>query len=74
MTLRATAVIEKSEDGYCAYVPQLTGCQSQGDTLDEVMKNIQEAFELYVETIGAEDIRQILSNTVLITMLETDIA
>ena len=54
VTLTATAVIEKSEDGYYAYVPQLAGCLSQGDTLEEVMQNIQEAFELYVETIDKE--------------------
>ncbi len=28
VTLTATAVIEKSEDGYYAYVPQLAGCLS----------------------------------------------
>ncbi len=37
------------------------------------MQNIQEAFELYVETIDNEDIRQILSSKVLITILETEI-
>ncbi len=74
MTLKATVIIEKDENGYYAYVPELKGCQSQGDTLDEVLKNIQEAFELYVETLDEEDIQQVLSTTVLTTTLEAELA
>ncbi len=74
MTLKATVIIEKDENGYYAYVPELEGCQSQGDTLDEVLKNIQEAFELYVETLDEEDIQQVLSTTVLTTTLEAELA
>ena len=74
MTLKATVIIEKDENGYYAYVPELEGCQSQGDTLDEVMRNIQEAFELYVETLDEEEIQQVLSTTVLTTTLEAELA
>lgn len=70
MTLKATAIIEKDEFGYYAYVPELEGCQSQGGTLDEVLKNIQEAFELHVETMDEEEIQQALPTTVLTTTLE----
>jgi hypothetical protein len=31
--------------------PELKGCQSQGLTLEEVMTNIKEAAELYLETL-----------------------
>jgi predicted RNase H-like HicB family nuclease len=61
MSYRLTAVIEKDADGYYAYCPDLKGCQSQGDTLAEVQANIQEAIELYVETLSAGD-RQKLSD------------
>ena len=74
MTLKATVIIEKDEDGYYAYVPELEGCQSQGDTLDEVMQNIQEAFELYVETMDANEVQQVLSSTILTTTLEAAVA
>ncbi|MBF0376101.1 MAG: type II toxin-antitoxin system HicB family antitoxin [Desulfamplus sp.] len=40
-------VIEKDEYGYYAYCPELQGCQSQGDTFEEIMLNIREAVELY---------------------------
>ena len=34
---------------YVATVPALPGCVSQADTRDEVMANIREAAELYIE-------------------------
>ncbi|MDD9953843.1 MAG: type II toxin-antitoxin system HicB family antitoxin [Candidatus Woesearchaeota archaeon] len=43
-------LIEQDEDGgYVGKVPELTGCLSQGDTLDELMANIKEAIELCLE-------------------------
>lgn len=40
-------VIERDEDGkYIGEVPQLRGCYSQGDTLDELMENMREVIEL----------------------------
>ena len=45
-------VIEKGEDGsYSAYVPDLPGCVSCGDTLDEVRAIIQEAVGLHVKSL-----------------------
>ena len=46
-------VIEHDKDGYFAFVPELKGCQTQGDSLDEVMKNIKEAIDLYWSTLRA---------------------
>ncbi len=43
-------VIEKDEDGYfVASIPELPGCHTQAKSLDELMKNIREAAELYLE-------------------------
>jgi len=36
-------VFERSEDGYGAFVPELPGCITVGDTLQETEQNIQEA-------------------------------
>ncbi|MEK6958211.1 MAG: type II toxin-antitoxin system HicB family antitoxin [archaeon] len=45
-------VIEKGMDGYfIAEVPELPGCYSQGKTRKELLKNIKEAIELYLETL-----------------------
>lgn len=40
-----------SEGGYVAFVPALSGCHSQGETLEETEKNIKEAIELYLESL-----------------------
>lgn len=45
---------EQEEGGYTVYVPALPGCISQGDTLEEAIKNIKEAISLYLEE-GPED-------------------
>ena len=37
------------EGGYTIWVPALPGCISEGETVDECMKNIREAIELYLE-------------------------
>ena len=43
-------VIEKDEDGfYVALVPELPGCHTQAKNLDELMKRVNEAIELYLE-------------------------
>lgn len=41
----------QKEGGFTVEVPDLPGCISEGDTLDEAEKNIQEAVELYLETL-----------------------
>lgn len=48
--MRFKVVLEPSEDGgYTVYVPSLPGCISEGETVEETLKNIQEAIELYLE-------------------------
>lgn len=43
-------IIERDEDGYyVGEVPQLQGCYSQGETIDELMTNIKEVIELCLE-------------------------
>jgi len=47
---RFPVIIEKDEDGYFAICPSLQGCYTQGDTLDEIMANIEDAIQLHVES------------------------
>jgi predicted RNase H-like HicB family nuclease len=49
--MRYSVVIEedKLDGGYIAYVPNLKGCYTQADTLDELKINIIEAIELSEE-------------------------
>lgn len=74
MSHQVSVVIERDEDGFFAYCPQLEGCHSQGETLDEIMRNIQEAVSLYLETLSEEETRELLSRTVLTTSIEVKVA
>ena len=54
--MKYRVVIEQDEDGvFVAEVPSLPGCISQGTTRVEVLKNIQEAIEAYVESLKVHD-------------------
>jgi len=45
--------IEQDEDGmFVANVPALPGCLSQGATRREVLANIQEAIQAYIESLN----------------------
>jgi len=67
---KVNVTIEKGEYGYYAYCPELEGCQTQGDSLEEVLSNIKEAIELYLETLSKDEIKTFLSREILTTSLE----
>ncbi len=46
----------EDEGGFSVMVPTLRGCYSQGETLAEAVKNIQESIELYLEDIPSRSI------------------
>lgn len=46
---RFTVVIERDEEGYYAFCPELQGCYAQGDTYEETLANIKDAVRLHVE-------------------------
>ncbi len=46
---------EEVEGGFSVWVPDLPGCASQGETLEEALQNIKEAIELYLEDV-TEDV------------------
>ncbi len=48
-TYRFSVVIEKDEDGYFVFCPELQGCYTQGETYEEALENIKDAIRLHVE-------------------------
>ncbi len=45
------SIYPEDEGGYTALIPDLPGCITQGETLEEVVINIEEARELWIETV-----------------------
>jgi predicted RNase H-like HicB family nuclease len=55
--MRCAVVIEKSETGFGAYVPDLPGCVAVGETLPETEQLIQEAVEFHLEGLREDGVR-----------------
>ena len=47
-TYKLTSIIWREEEGYVSKCPEL-GVASAGDTVEEALKNLREAVELYLE-------------------------
>jgi len=46
---RFLVVIEKAENNYSAYSPDLPGCVAAGSTREEVEHNMHEAIKMHIE-------------------------
>jgi len=62
-------IIEQDKDGYFAYVPELKGCQTQGDSMEEVMKHIKEAIDLYLSTLRPAEVKRLMKKRVYTTSM-----
>ena len=47
--MRYAIVVEKTENNYSAYVPDLPGCVATGQTVEEVENEIRAAIEFHIE-------------------------
>jgi len=47
-TYRFAAIIEKDEDGYYAFCPELQGCYTSGNTFEEARLNLIDAVRLHI--------------------------
>lgn len=53
-SVKFRVLVEQDEDGiFVAEVPALPGCITQGSTRKEALANVQEAMELYIESLEA---------------------
>lgn len=49
--MRYAIVVEKTENNYSAYVPDLPGCVATGQTVEEVESVIRAAIEFHIEEL-----------------------
>lgn len=67
--MRYAVVLEKSANGYGAYVPDMPGCVAVGKTIDETMKLIKEAIKIHIDGLQ-EDGEQIPAPTTVCEYVE----
>jgi predicted RNase H-like HicB family nuclease len=71
---KVSVILEKDSEGYYAYSPDLPGCQSQGDSMEEAVSNIKEAISLYLETLSPEELSKLVSKEIFSTTVEVSVA
>ncbi|MBI4236295.1 MAG: type II toxin-antitoxin system HicB family antitoxin [Chloroflexi bacterium] len=71
-THQLTALIEREGTGYVALCPELD-IASQGDTVEEARRNLQEALELFFETASPAEVQERLHPEVYVTRLEISV-
>lgn len=69
-----SVIIEKDEFGYYAYCPALEGCQTQGDSPEEIEANIKEAINLYLSTLSEDEKREVFSRQLTAIVMEVQVA
>jgi predicted RNase H-like HicB family nuclease len=58
-------IVEDETGGYIGFIPALPGCHTQGESLEELMRNLKEAIELYLETLTDEEKKELLQQRVV---------
>ncbi len=54
--MKIRAIVHSAEEGgYWAEVPALPGCITEGDTMEEVMANLKDAIEGWLDVANSHD-------------------
>jgi predicted RNase H-like HicB family nuclease len=57
--MKLKVILQQDEDGrYNASCPELKGCHSFGDTVEDALNNLREAVELYLEDVPQDEISE----------------
>ena len=55
--MRYAIVVEKAENNYSAFVPDLPGCVATGFTVEETEREMREAIEFHIEGLIEDGLR-----------------
>jgi len=64
VTNQFTAVVERDEDWFIAFCPELPGANGQGRTKEECLENLKEAIALILEDRREEGLRGVPEDAV----------
>jgi len=62
--IKLTAVFQKVPEGYIAFVEELPGANTQGDTLEEARENLKKAIEMVLDANRQLAEESLISQTV----------
>ncbi len=67
--MRVKALVHPAEEGgYWAEVPALPGCITEGDTMEELIINLKDAIEGWLDVANSQDLDQSEGEIVEITV------
>jgi predicted RNase H-like HicB family nuclease len=69
MSRRLTAIITAEGTGFVSHCPELD-VASQGESVEEAKRNLQEALELFFECASPEEVQRRWSGDVFVTQVE----
>jgi predicted RNase H-like HicB family nuclease len=73
MTHSLTAILIREDDGFVALCPEVD-VASQGETVEDAKKNLQEAVELFFECASPQEVAERLSSESFVSSLEVNVA
>jgi predicted RNase H-like HicB family nuclease len=67
--MKIKAIIHPAEEGgYWAEVPALPGCITEGDTIEEVMANLRDAIEGWLDVANSREVTESADKVVKIAV------
>lgn len=67
--MKVKAIVHPAEEGgYWAEVPALPGCITEGDTMEELLANLQDAIEGWLEVANSRELHEPQDQVVEITV------
>ena len=73
MTRLLTAVLIREDDGFVALCPEVD-VASQGNSVEDAKRNLQEAVELFFECASPQEIKERISSESFVSPLEVNVA
>jgi predicted RNase H-like HicB family nuclease len=70
-----TILIHQAEEGgFWSEVPALSGCYSQGETIDETLRNTKEAIEAYLMVLKEDQVSAPVEESLFIGRVQVEVA
>jgi predicted RNase H-like HicB family nuclease len=66
-------IIEQGSNNYSAYSPDVSGCVSAGDTIEETLSNFREALQMHIEGILEDGDAVPVASSVTAEFIEIDL-
>lgn len=71
--IKLPIIVEKDDDGYYAFCPDIQGCYTQGYTYEEVIENIKDVIKLHLDEMKESGEKLPQNKVVSLTTLEVAI-